>query len=91
MRFIWNEAKRQEIWRRRRFDLLHAALIFEGPVLTELDTRFDYGEDRYISIGKVEEEYFVVVHTPAENAYRLITAWRAGRRARREYQKRYPR
>jgi uncharacterized DUF497 family protein len=88
--FLWDEAKRQEIRRKRGFDLLDAALIFEGPVLTELDTRFDYGEDRYISIGKVEEDYFVVVHTPHADAQRLITAWRAGRRARRRYQKRHP-
>ena len=89
-RFLWDEEKRQLVWRERGLDLLNAALIFDGPVLTELDARFDYGEDRYVSIGKVEEEYFVVVHTPDADAVRIITAWRAGRRARRRYQKRYP-
>ena len=74
IRFLWDEEKRQLVWHKRGFDLLDAALIFAGPVLTELDTRFDYGEDRYISIGKVEEEYFVVVHTPDADSVRLITA-----------------
>ena len=91
LRFEWNERKRQELILQRGFDLLHAARIFEGPILTELDTRLDYGEDRYASIGKVEEEYFVVVYTPRTDADRLITAWRASRRARRRYQNRYPR
>ena len=68
---------------------MHAAQIFDGPVLTALDTRFDYGEDRYITIGKVNEEFFVVVHTPREDSHHLITAWRAGPKARRRYQARY--
>ena len=72
------------------FDILHAAEIFKGPVLTALDTRYDYGEERYITIGKTGEEFFVVVHTPDEDSYRLITAWRASRSARRRYQARYP-
>ena len=88
--FEWDEAKRQKIIQMRGLDLLIAARIFDGPVLTELDTRYPYGEDRYISIGKVEEDWFVVVHTARGNAVRLVTAWRAGRAARLRYQKRHP-
>jgi uncharacterized DUF497 family protein len=90
MEFEWDEAKRTALLRWRDIDLLQAARIFEGPVLTTPDTRHDYGEERYVSIGKIEEEYFVVVHTPRQDALRLITAWRAGARLRREYQARYP-
>jgi uncharacterized DUF497 family protein len=87
MRLSWDEKKRRAILRRRGFDILHAAEIFN--VLTERDTRHDYGEDRYISLGKVGEEYFVVVHTPRKEAEHLITAWRAGREARRRYKDRF--
>jgi uncharacterized protein len=90
VRFKWDEVKRQALFGERGFDLLRAARIFEGPVITARDTRFDYGEDRFISVGKVEEEYFVVVHTPREGVERLVTAWRAARRTRRLYQERYP-
>ena len=90
MRFTWDERKRRTILRERGIDILHAARIFDGPVLTTADTRHQYGEDRYITIGKVKEEFFVVVHTPRKDAYHLITAWRAGRRTRRRYQERYP-
>jgi uncharacterized DUF497 family protein len=89
MQFSWDEKKRRAIQRRRGFDILHAAGIFSGPVLTERDTRHDYGEVRYISLGKVGDEYFVVVHTPREEAEHLITAWRAGREARRRYKARF--
>ena len=89
MQFSWDEKKRRAILQRRGFDILHAAKIFNGPVLTEHDTRRDYGEDRYISLGKVGEGNFVVVHTPRGETEHLITAWRAGREARRRYKARF--
>jgi hypothetical protein len=36
---------------------------FEGDVLTRIDDRADYGEVRFISMGMVDAEYFIVVHT----------------------------
>jgi uncharacterized DUF497 family protein len=90
MQFEWDEGKRERLLRERGIDLLDAALIFEGAVLTEIDSRADYGETRYLSTGKVDGEYFVVVHTARPPNVRLVTAWRAGRRARRRYQDRFP-
>jgi uncharacterized DUF497 family protein len=90
MQFEWDEDKRRWLLEVRGIDVIRVARIFRGPVITDHDTRMDYGEDRDISIGKVEEDYFVVVHTTRQNVVRLITAWRAGRGARRRYQERYP-
>jgi uncharacterized DUF497 family protein len=86
--FEWDEDKRAALKRWRNIDLLRAVRIFEGPVWTTQDRRHDYGEDRYISIGEIEEEYFVVVHTPRQGAIRVVTAWRAGSRLQRQYQAR---
>lgn len=77
--FEWDEEKRREILARRGVDLLYAALIFEGEVLTRLDNRRDYGEERWISLGLVDGEPFTVVHTGRAGAIRLITAWKGGR------------
>lgn len=63
MEFEWDESKRLRILKERRVDILYAALIFEGDVLTRIDDRRDYGEPRFISLGMVEDECFVVVHT----------------------------
>jgi len=84
--FGWDEEKRCRIRATRKFDLLYAARIFKGRVLTQVDERLQYGEIRYISIREVEGEYFVVVHATRPNAVRLITAWRASRRTRQRYQ-----
>jgi uncharacterized DUF497 family protein len=84
--FEWDDNKRTEVLSQRGIDLLEAALIFEGPVLTKVDARHDYGETRYISLGMVGDECFVVVHTPRKNLVRIITAWLGGKSDKEQYQ-----
>lgn len=86
MLFEWDEEKRRKVLAERGIDLLEAVLVFEGPVLTKVDSRVDYGEMRHISLGLVDGEPFVVVHTERHGVTRLITAWKGGERERRDYQ-----
>ena len=80
--------KREDVLRERGVDLLYAALIFEGETLDVVDDRNDYGEERIVSIGKVGEEYFTVVHVDRGDTIRIVTAWKGGRRAKRKYENR---
>lgn len=89
MEFEWDEEKRQAVLIERNVDLLDAALIFEGPVITEPDNRRDYGEPRFVSLGMVEGKAFYVVHTNREGVVRLITAWQGGRNGKRKHQARF--
>lgn len=86
MEFEWDEAKRLKTLEERGVDILYAALIFEGPVLQERDDRKDYGEERTVSLGLVDDEPFIVVHTERDGLIRLITAWKGGRHDYRKYQ-----
>ena len=86
MEFEWDEDKRSEVFEERGVDFLRASLIFEGPVLTHADRRWDYGEKRFVSVGMVEDDCYVVVHTNRGDVTRIITAWKGGRREREEYQ-----
>ena len=90
MDFEWDEEKRKKIMSERGIDILDAALIFEKEVLTKEDRRDDYGERRFISMGMVDGECYVVVHAMRNGNIRLITAWKGGRSGRKEYQKRFP-
>jgi uncharacterized DUF497 family protein len=83
--FEWDEGKRRQVIETRGVDVVYAALIFEGPVLTRIDDRADYGEVRRISLGMVGDECFVVVHTDRSGVTRLITAWKGGRDERAAY------
>jgi uncharacterized DUF497 family protein len=90
MTFEWNEDKRNQNYDKHGVDLLEAALIFEGPTLTRVDDRRDYGEVRYISLGLVDDVPYVVIHTERNGNTRLISAWRAGRKDYESYKNRFP-
>ena len=72
MEFEWDEGKRRQGVAKHGVDMVYAALIFEGPVLTVVDDRMVYGEVREISLGLVEGEVFLVVHTQRGEVTRII-------------------
>jgi uncharacterized DUF497 family protein len=58
--FEWNEKKRAQNFNKHGVDFLDAALIFEGPILVRQDTRADYGETRFIALGRVDDIVYVL-------------------------------
>ena len=84
--FEWDAAKNDVNFRKHRVDFALAALIFEHPVVEALDERRDYGELRWIAYGMVEGEIYRVVYTRrAQNVFRIISAHKAGSRARQRW------
>ena len=64
-----------------------ASLIFEGPTLSWLDSRFDHGEERTISVGTIRGvAAVVVVHTERAGKRRIISARLANRHERKRYE-----
>lgn len=51
MKIEWDETKRRENIARHGLDFADAWQLFEHPTVTWPDDRFDYGEERWISIG----------------------------------------
>lgn len=51
MRYEWDEQKEAANIAKHGIDFADAYQIFLTPVLTVLDDRFEYGEDRWISLG----------------------------------------
>lgn len=87
MEFEWDEAKNQTNRRKHGIDLADAATIFSGWTYSTVDNRFDYGEVRKISIGKMYEQLIVaVVHTDRNGTIRLISARPASKKERRTYE-----
>lgn len=86
MFFEWDERKREQTIRECGVDMVYAAQIFEGPVLARVDDRQDYGEERFIAVGMVDDECLVVVYSLRGDRIRLITAWKGGRDGRSRYQ-----
>lgn len=89
MLFDWDDNKNQQNIRKHGIDFELAKRIFEHRVITALDTREVYGEDREISIGMVDGILILtVVHTERSGGItRIISARKATRQERKRYEK----
>lgn len=87
MKFEWDEAKNESNIRKHEVDFADAVSIFSQTSLTEYDDRTDYGEDRWITIGMLNNMILVVVWTERRpNTIRIISARRANRHERKRYE-----
>lgn len=87
MDFEYDEKKAARNYEKHGVDLLYGALIFEGTTVENVDNRRDYGEERIIAIGMVDDELFVTVYVKRANVIRLISTRKGGRRDRKRYEK----
>ena len=86
MAFDWDPYKNAANIERHGIDFEDARRIFEGPVV-EARSRREYSEVRMIAIGLLNDREIVVVYTWRGDKRRLISARRASRNERREYQR----
>jgi uncharacterized DUF497 family protein len=87
MQFEWDEAKNTENIRKHKIDFADVPEIFDGPMLIELDQHADYGEDRWIRIGFLQNGVAVIVWTERqENMIRIISARKANRYERQRFE-----
>jgi len=87
MRFEWDEARKRNI-RKHGIDFADAVDVFNHPMLTLLDERDEYGEDRWRSIGWIQLLIGVVVYTERDaDVIRIISARKATQHEIRRYEK----
>jgi len=86
MEFEWDEERHHRNHRDRGFGFDFASLIFAGPVLEKRDHRKDYGELRIHALGEVEGVVLAVIYTDREDLRRIISARRASKKERAEWQ-----
>ena len=86
MEFEWDEAKNRTNVLKHGIDFETARRIFDGPVLSRRDSCKDYGEVRYITIGRVGDTGLIVLaHTDRGGRVRLISARPASRKERQAW------
>lgn len=87
MNFEWDEQKNQSNIRKHGFSFADAWEVFEAPMLIDLDDRFDYGEDRWIGIGRLRSQIVVIVYTePVAETIRVISMRKALSHERQAYE-----
>ena len=85
MQLSWDEPKRQLVLLHRGIDFADAVEVFAGPTYDFADTRRDYGEQRMISVGFLNDRMTVVVWTPRGNTRRIISMRKANEREIDQY------
>ena len=90
MTFVWDERMNRENVRKHGIDFRDVTNLFNHPMLIRLDTRCDYGEDRWIGVGLLGSTVAVVVYVEWEDeeTIRIISARRATCYETEEYCKR---
>lgn len=73
MDFTWDEKKRRSNHVKHGLDFREGRRVFDGPTFTFLDNRFDYGEERFVTIGLLDRDVVVLVHTETDHEIRIIS------------------
>ncbi len=87
---IHDPKKRKTNLRKHKVDLAHCYEAFDGPMLTREDTREDYGEERFVSLGLAKGEVVVLVWVDGEDEPRLISCRKAEPHEEEAYYREYP-
>lgn len=86
--YEWDDAKSNENLSKHGLSFEDAEAVFAGPCVSFEDDRFDYGEQRFITLGLLEGRAIVVAHTPRGENTRIISMRKANKREEKIYQKR---
>jgi uncharacterized protein len=92
MRYEWDDKKNQINKRKHGISFEESREVFDDPLhISLLDKRFNYFEERWITIGKTVKNQLVVVaniyfDNNNEEVIRIISARKATSNERRQYE-----
>jgi hypothetical protein len=88
MIYEWDEAKSRGNLAKHGLDFADAEQVFTGPCVTFLDDRFDYGEERLITLGLLAGRVVLIAHASrGDDITRIISMRKANRSEQKIYQK----
>ena len=86
LRFEWNKSKAKDNDAKHRVSFELAKIVFKDPFAVEfLDDRQDYGEERFVIIGRVDGQILCVAYTERKDVIRIISARRATKHEQETY------
>ena len=80
MKIEWDEAKNRKNAAKHGLDFEDAEQVFSGPCVTFEDDRFDYGEERLVTLGMLAGRLVVIAHSPRDEGTRIISMRKGNRR-----------
>jgi uncharacterized protein len=91
VKLTFDAAKRDETLLHRGLDMGDAWRVFDGPFISIVDDRQDYGEVRNITVGYLGNRMIVLVWTERGGSRRIISMRKANERERTIYSPRLER
>ena len=89
MIITFDPAKRQATFTERGLDFKDAVIVFGGRTIQKVDSRFDYGEERLITIGFLYARMVIIIWTPRGEARHIISMRKANVREQKYYRKQF--
>ena len=83
--FEWDEAKARANWKKHGVTFPQATRVFLDPQRIERRDDRSYGEERFLTVGRVDEFEILLTYTVRSDVTRVISARRANRYEREEY------
>ena len=87
MELEWDEAKREDNLAKHGLDFAIALELFADYFMERLDTRHDYGEDRWVALGMIHGVAVVLVYAERAGKLRPISLRKATIMERSIYEK----
>jgi uncharacterized DUF497 family protein len=88
MKYDWDEAKNRKNIAKHGFSFEDAGKGFSGPCVTFEDDRFDYAEERLVTLGLLAGRPVVIAHSPRDQGTRIISMRKGSWREQEIYQQR---
>ncbi len=86
MEIEFDPAKRDQVLAERGLDMARSGEVFEGFYLTRRDDKHSTDEERFISVGLLDDDVVIVPWTLRGILRRIVTMWKANDRERQNYQ-----
>lgn len=83
--FEWDETKNRANLSKHGLSFEDAGMVFSGPCVTFEDTRYDYDEKRFVTLGLLAGRVVVIAHTSRGGNTRVISMRKANSREQEIY------
>jgi uncharacterized DUF497 family protein len=89
VKITFDPAKRQAALNGRGLNFADAEIVFAGRTITVQDTRRDYGEVRFQTVGFLADRMVMVVWTPRGEARHVMSMRKCNDREKAIYQEQF--
>ena len=89
MHYEWDEKKRLANLVRHKVDFKDVVDFQWDTAMETIDDRFDYGEERWVTVGFIKNKLHIMAYTFRAQAIRIISLRKANKKEMKYYEKKF--